>query len=106
MNSPPFSDIADRQVGISTGVRRPKQTQTGMELSASSPLQPRLVLVPFDSMGMSIAPVLTQAPSSSAVTAVTMAAMVGASSLSYQGIEPPLKKAHFGTFVQVPSQYV
>jgi hypothetical protein len=59
VNPPPFSDIADQQVGISMGVRRPKRTQTGTEPSASSPLQPHLMLVPFDSMGMSIAPVLT-----------------------------------------------
>jgi hypothetical protein len=63
------------------------------------PQSPRLTPVPSDTRGMSITPALmelthlsgiSQVPSSFTATAVTMAAMVGASSFSHWGMEPPV----------------
>jgi hypothetical protein len=90
----------------------PPLTKTGMRPSAGSPQQPCLVSVSSDSRGMDILLELTklthlsgisQVPSSSTTA---MAAMVGLSSSSPRGAEPPPKKACFGALLWVSSRYV
>jgi hypothetical protein len=73
------------------------------------------MMVSFNLNGMIILPALMelthqleilQASSSSTAPIVTIAEIVGSSSLSPGGTEPPPKKACFGALLRVSSQYV
>jgi hypothetical protein len=97
------------------GVRWPKQTLTGIRPSANSPQLARLMLVPSNSRGMNITPVLMELThpsgmpqvSSSLTTAmVAMAITARVSSSSHQGTEPLLKMARFRALLWVSSRNV